>query len=673
MGTNPSYENEILDLIVKNKKTSGEEEVESKIIYEYQSPKVIGTKILQDFLSFYDSEKKRFPLVAGNSEQKFGTIPDIMALSTFLELKSLEVDLSECEDIYYATLERVFSDIYQGNRIVFDATPYWNGDSYVIDTYVETASKLISTLVDLRDDLLVKIFKKKTKMPLIHIRGEEISNVSDLLLCVERLLIQAVNMINDAALPLAETYEYKVGGKRVERNNFDPIVRYRGWAFQKPPANTAAGYETSLYYTYYGTNAFISIYNSMEVYYDYLDGGEGLYSNLDKNNLSYAEKQKYFKYLRDEEFYKNNKDSLDRMRYLTTSAGRDIETRMRQNGVNISFDYVDNDLKTVSLDNISRGRNNHIMNSLFCFSILINSGIDDDYVSVGKSNIFQSIQFALTNIKKIYLAYREEQKEDLIDNFNLGEDKCPSDVGMIMQAWRKAGNIVTYELVPLYCNTYNLISNYIIKYPQKEMRENLVWLLGNKSAQGWFWSKEGFSINNNLYYIYAIDSFYAYYRQYEADFLNADGLRNDLVRKEREILRVKENAEKAIQKNKEEYDAALQEALSKRSPLEQEVEKLVSTWMDKAFGDYFEKTFSEYVDAGMDFVLRFLNEGGDSRDDFVEEFRRDKRLQLIFTASSLELAGASARERSIFDLETTKQKEMMYRALFEKIFNKLYR
>ena len=65
---------------------------------------------------------------------------------------------------------------------------------------------------------------------------------------------------------------------------------------------------------------------------------------------------------------------------------------------------------------------------------------------------------------------------------------------MVMQRWRKSGTISTYDLVPLYCNTYNLVSNYVIRYPQKEMRDNLVWVLENKSADGWYWTKESFSM-----------------------------------------------------------------------------------------------------------------------------------------------------------------------------------
>lgn len=672
MQLNREYGNNVLDLILKHDE-SGEDDLETKIIYEYQPSQEIGAKILKDFLGFYNKRAKAFPLGDGSNAQKFGTITDIMALSTFLELKSLDVDMGSSDTLYYSTLEKVFADIYKDGRIVFDATPYWNNEGYEITTYVETASKLISTMVDLRDDLIQSIQKKKNKMPALNIRGKEVSRADELLELVEEIIIDAVKMLNEAALPVAEPYEYRIDGKRTERGNINPVVTCRGWAFQNPGKDKPEEYESSLYYTYFGTNAFTSIYNSMESFYDYLDGGERLYGNIDESNLRAEERQKLYKFNKDERFYEKYKKELDILRNLTASAGRHIETQLKANGVNIAFDYVDKELKKVSIDTISSGRNNHVMNSLFAFAILINAGVDDDYASVGKSNIFQTILFALTNIKKIYLEYKDEKREDLIDNYSLGEDRCPGEVSMIMQSWRKSGSISTYDLVPLYCNTYNLVFNYIIKYPQKEMRDNLVWLLENKSAQGWYWAKEGFSINNNLYYVYALDSFYSYYNQYEADFLDADGLRKKLNDKEREIIHEKVKSEAVIQKNNAEHERALAEAMNRRSPLDTEVEKLVEKYLDRKFGEYFANSLDEYIENGMDFVLR-MNQGGErERDKYVAEFNSDKRLQRIFSASSIELSGNIVQGKSIADMETDKQKERLYREFYNEILKKLYR
>lgn len=667
------YGKSALELIIKQG-IEYDEDTE-RIIYEYAPAKEVGSKILESFLKFYDKRAKGFPLDEGekSNKQKFGTITNIMALSTLLELQSLDVDISVCEEIYYNLIERVFACVYQGDKIVFDATPYWDDDRYPITTYVETASKLISTLVDLRDELIERLYKKKTKLPrAVLVRGREISDVNGLLEWTERLLIDACEMINDASLPLSNPFEYIIDGKKTARAGVDSRVFSRGWAFQKAAPGSESEYETSIYYTYYGTNAFISIYNSMEDYYDYLDGGAALFSSLDKSSLDAEERHRWFKYEQDAQFYKKYSNTLGKMRELTASAGRYLETRLRANGVDIAFDYIDKELKKVSLDTIEKGKNNHIMNSLLVFATLINSGVDDDYSSIGRASIFQTIQFALTNIKKIYIAYKDARREDLIDSFSLGEDKCPGDVAMIMQSWRKSGKISTYDLVPLYCNTYNLIFNYVIKYPQKEMRENLAWLLENKASDDWYWTKDGFSINNNLYYIYAIDSFYSYYKKYEADFLDADSLSSSLKKKEREIVRIKEASEREKQAVEEKFKRDLEEISRKRSPLDQEVENITQSVLEREFSQRFEKTFEEYINMAIDYVLRAINAGEEKLDIFVDEFYNNKKLQLAFMASNLELMGQSAREKNISDIELDKQKDKLRRALFEKIFNKIY-
>ena len=74
----------------------------------------------------------------------------------------------------------------------------------------------------------------------------------------------------------------------------------------------------------------------------------------------------------------------------------------------------------------------------------------------------------------------------------------------------------------------------------------------------------------------------------------------------------------------------------------------------------------------IDYVLRAINAGEEKLDIFVDEFYNNKKLQLAFMASNLELMGQSAREKNISDIELDKQKDKLRRALFEKIFNKIY-
>ncbi len=667
MGITSNYE-DVLDIITKNKIGGIPGAGSDRMIYAYQPAEKVGAKILKDFVKFYDKKAGSFPLDDKDYRQKFGLITHIMALSTFLELKSLGVDISQYNDIYFGLIEKVFASIYQEGGIVFDATPYWDNADYKITTYVESASKVISTFVDLRDDLLKTMFSGGgAKLPsTVNIRGEIVETAAGLLKFTETLVIDASKMLNDAALVNEDQFVYEIEGKKIGRTNVGSMVTHRGWAFQKPADDESSEYDTSLYYTYYGTNAFISIYNSMEDFYDSMDNGTELFGDRNKNNLSDEDRKRYAKYCSDKKFYNKNKETLDTFRRLTASAGRYIEAKMRKNNVNISFDYIDKNLNPISVGMIGNSKNNHIMNSLFAFAILINAGIDDDYLSVGKSSIYQNIQFALTNIKKIYIDYKDKNREDLIENFSLGEDGCPDSVSHIMQNWRKKSAISPYELVPLYCNTYNLIFNYIIKYPQKEMRDNLVWILENKSPDGWYWRKEGFSVNNNLYYIYAIDSFYLYYEKYEKELLDADIQRGKVKEKTDQLVAERVRYEKELKDREEKYNIALNDALNKRSPLDTEVEKLAQSLFEKNFRQYFESCFEEQFGYAVDYIIKALTCTNAEKETMKARLVTDKRLQSILFLSTLVDATTSDKIKdSIRGVSDEQQKNVLIARLTE--------
>ena len=667
MGTTGNYE-DILEIITKSKIGGIPGAGSDRMIYAYQPADKVGAKILKDFVKFYDKKAGSFPLDDKDYRQKFGLITHIMALSTFLELKSLGVDISQYDDIYFGLIEKVFACVYQGGEKVFDATPYWENADYKITTYVESASKVVSTIVDLRDVLLNALYEDGgAKLPVaVKICGDTVDDAAGLLRYSEKLIVDASAMLNDAALVNAEPFVYEIDGKKSGRTYVGSVVTHRGWAFQKPAEDDAAEYDTSLYYTYYGTNAFISVYNSMEDLYEELDNGTALFGDRDKNSLSDEDKKRYAKYLSDKKFYGANSEVLDTLRKITASAGRYIETKMKRNNVNISFDYVDKNLNPISVSAIGNSKNNHIMNSLFAFAILINAGVDDDYLSIGKSSIYQSIQFALTNIKKIYVDYKDKSREDLIENYSLGEDKCPDSVSHIMQNWRKKSTIAPYELVPLYCNTYNLIFNYIIKYPQKEMRDNLVWILENKSPDGWFWRKEGFSVNNNLYYIYAIDSFYLYYEKYEKELLDADVQRGKAKEKADELAAERIRYEKELRDREERYNVALNDALNKRSPLDTEVEKLAQSLFEKSFGEYFEKCFEEQFGYAVDYIVKALTCTSAEKETMKARLVTDRRLQSILFLSTLADATTSDKiKESIRGVSDEQQKNVLLARLSE--------
>jgi hypothetical protein len=87
------------------------------------------------------------------------------------------------------------------------------------------------------------------------------------------------------------------------------------------------------------------------------------------------------------------------------------------------------------------------------------------------------------------------------------------------------------SLTPMLLKTNNLISQYVIRYPQKQMGESLI-RIGEKrfydrkktgkdenEKYRWYWDSDGYHAMSNYYYVMAIFNFYDYYRAYEQEYI----------------------------------------------------------------------------------------------------------------------------------------------------------
>jgi len=95
------------------------------------------------------------------------------------------------------------------------------------------------------------------------------------------------------------------------------------------------------------------------------------------------------------------------------------------------------------------------------------------------------------------------------------------------------------SLTPMLLKTNNLISQYVVQYPQKQMGEGID-KIGQKrfydrnrkgnNKYRWFWESDGYHAMSNYYYVGAIFDFYAYYDYYERAYVNRyEQLRNTLI------------------------------------------------------------------------------------------------------------------------------------------------
>lgn len=627
-----------LSMLLKSKgKSNGSLFDREQIFYEYKDKAAVAVDILDSIMRFYNDEKQGFALDDSYNKDKYGTITHAMAMSTLLEVESLGADLSKVEKIFFTLIQKIFDSVYVDGKTVFNASPYIPESSKVcVDTYVESISKILITSVDLRSSLLRRM--RKSLPFVITCRGNQLRTTAELISAVEDLIVECIKALSDSCLENENPVEFQIDRQVVHRQDVSPVIAYRGWNFQKPNPSEHNKYATSIYYTYHATNAFLSFYTSLEeIMNKYYEGQE--YEVIPDENMT--DRQKEDVRIRDinEQFFLKNRQIIDEFRNKTISAGRYFEYVMRKNKIDLSFDYVGKDLNSVSTEAVMKGNNNSAIDTLFVVSILINAGIDDDYNSLENASkadeFFEGLQNALVNVKKIYTKMAQNKKEDLISSYTLGDEVCSGAGEIVMQEFRRTcKTISTYEFIPLYCNTYATISKFLIKYPQVEMKNNLRWILEKKANDGWYWSFDGYDINNNLYYIFALENFYDYYDEYEKQFIGK--LKSQAkIEGEKEAIRreYKAKIEKITESHKEkleELNVEIAELKEKRSALDAEVLNLV----EGSIGKFIDEYMLNLLDEGTEYLVRtFEIDSEEKRRELRKEYRDNVRLQILFRLS----------------------------------------
>ena len=561
----------------------------------YEEASTIGKKIYKSFLGLW--KKNKGVSLTGKEEGKYGTISNIMALSSMLEFASMGVDITKEIDKFHFLIESVFSAVYKGSYTCFDASPYFNNsDEDRIETYVETASKICITMIDLRKYAITRSIAGDEWIGTLTIDRREVNSFDELADHAERLLTAAMRSLADSCLPTREheRQDYNIGGHKIVRDGLDSMISHRGWAFQKPDRD-ADQYGVSIYYTYHATNAYVSLYNAFPhiLTSDFFATGR-----IDERVVSEYSDDQLKRFDRDLKFIVRCKPDIARFRELCSSCGRYFDTMLRNKDIDLSFDYVKTGFGKINAATIlDSQKNNYVMETLFVISILMNAGVDEDYEFVGQDDyIYNQILYSLTNIKKIYNVLRRNNREDLIDSYMLSSamfsEKVPSKYNDLIRKFRTScENISPMGLVPLLCNTYSIVFSFLVKYPTKDMVDNLELIMENRAyGDDWYWDKDGFNINNNLYYIVAIENFYDYFNEYELPYMEHGKEYNKKAEEAYAELREKsadfESAKKKIKELEELYD-------SKKSTLDAEVIKIA----EKIFNDNFEKRLNQYFES----------------------------------------------------------------------------
>lgn len=629
----------INDIILRKKK-------DDEFFNVYRPIEEVGGKIFDSFKKIY-TPGKGFPL--SQKDMRYGTLSNILAISTLLELESMDINIAEFHENFCFLLKTIFDSVYKNGDFttpIFDASPYLPCGSDMLDSYVETAAKILIVMFDLRDYAYKNDLNHNHFGDAIVLAGKKVSSFFELANMAEKLLVDAICFLNESVLTVKEKEiaDYQIENNIVDRAGIPSEIKFRGWTFCNPLGDDGA-YSTSIYYTYHVTNAYISLYNAYPQIFEKVFGN--IDSEYDIQSLNEVDKALFKK---NEEFILKNKTIIDNLRVRVSSSGRYIEKLLSANGVDIALDFVKSDFTKISFSEvINTQEKNAAINTLFTLAIFLNAGLDDDYefinanetVMKNKDWFYNQLQFAISNVKKLYNVLHVSNKQELIDSFSLHSallnDKYPSTCNALVQQLRKGcRNVAVYDLIPLLCNTYSNIFKYMIKYPQLDMVDNLEMIMENCSNDNeWLWGDvDGFNVNNNLYYIFALENFYDYYENYEAILTGNKKVYNRIVKEKQAEYENKIQEERDKNKELEDKIKQLENVLSeKKSNLDKEVEVLAKNTFESLFDERFTDCLDKMLtDATMFYIDSFSEHKTAAQS--IESFKDNKRLRVALALYS---------------------------------------
>ncbi|MCM1306898.1 MAG: hypothetical protein NC037_05310 [Bacteroides sp.] len=202
--------------------------------------------------------------------------------------------------------------------------------------------------------------------------------------------------------------------------------------------------------------------------------------------------------------------------------------------------------------------NNAFFNNLFVIGIILNSAYDAELERTNPDEYDKMLNIFQLSIQNTQRCYNEIESEGLlykIDSYILDfSDKVDDENVELAKQLRKV-NMAAVPLLPLMLKNNNLMSEYVVRYPQKQMTESLKDIIRNKKRKNgvssWVWDKDGYNAITNYYYIDALISFYRYYEQYEERFIASEERAREI--ENRAIKQEQEKAVTALRNKENEY------------------------------------------------------------------------------------------------------------------------
>ncbi len=544
------------------------------IFSKYRDKKEIGESILRDLYSTYskgsgaDGKRGRgFYLVDGSKD--IGVLSQCQSLQALLLLASefgLDFDIDYTAKGNGMTIRQIMDDVIEDlledkiktvveqtdkgeeKKYIFDASPYEDELFTVEYSNIDAIRWVVPTFL-----LVLKY----------HAEQGEICKWEDQLIDVISYGIKYIN-----AAYIGEAYlDKEMTSDRLEI----------GWNFTKDCE------EPSLYYTFAVAECYISFYRTFA---DHLKYQEALRTEFETHGLipMPEDVKKYREQLladyqkkmsRPEPGYKDEENKrrkiarfdtpyeLVRVYKRITGGIEEIDGtcygelerrcvavageiwRLVKNDFADNFFY--NDLHArISPDDIRMSTTSDaLFNSVYIINTLIDAGVDEQLLmkyaeEKAKGNLeeadkalreyndlLETCQLASQKALRTYESLKKEGKEYIIDQFLIGFNENFETHKSLIKELRKR-RMRVFSLLPMLIRSNNLISEYLVRYPQANMSKYLGYILENrrKDKNGkdtWLWEVDGFFSASNYYYVAALGQFYSYYETYEENYIRISG------------------------------------------------------------------------------------------------------------------------------------------------------
>lgn len=221
------------------------------------------------------------------------------------------------------------------------------------------------------------------------------------------------------------------------------------------------------------------------------------------------------------------------------------------------------DGSNVDMDVLPRSsRDNSFFNNLFVVGILLNAAYDSELNARDEANgtdeyaqMFNAFQLSIQNTQRCYNEIANKGLLYKIDSYILDFSERVDDDNTELAKQLRRVNMAVVPLLPLMLKSNNLLSEYVVRYPQRQMTDSLKDIIHNRKPDGnggafWVWDKDGYNAVTNYYYVDSLTAFYRYYTEFELKCVEKEEERSKEIQK-------KLNAAKAeYEKEKSELEAA---------------------------------------------------------------------------------------------------------------------